>query len=248
MTRALLLSTLLLIGGCKGYIVDHLNGKAIVLGPQLARYGLAESGCVATRLEAGLTVWQSRQLATLAGRLEGGTAPGTFGAREFRYIAGLVEDPAVGRVVDETLAACGVARAEAAPVVIATDLAELPPPSGASPPAALAPNPTALWVNLGTARTGQGIAVDAASVTRGAAWRQAWFRLLNGGTAGETDLGYLLRVDCGARTITAYAGRRYAADGSLAEQKDYAAPEGPLPIEPGTVMDVAFQSLCQGPL
>ncbi len=247
MTRALLPSLLLLIGGCKGYIVDHLNGKAVVLQPQLARYGLGESGCVASRLEAGLTVWQSRQLASLAGRLEGGTAPGTFGAREFRYIAGLVEDPAVGRVVDEALAACGVARTEAAPTVVKTDLTELPPPSVATP-AAPAPSPAALWVNLGAARTGQGIAVDAASVSRGASWRQAWFRLLNGDAAGETDLGYLLRVDCGARTITAFAGRRYAADGSLAEQKDYAAPEGPLPIEPGTVMDVAFQSLCQGPL
>ena len=248
MTRALLLSTLLLIAGCKGYIVDHLNGKAVVLRPQLARYGLAESGCVASRLEAGLTVWQSRQLASLAARLEGGDASSTFGAREFRYIAGLVEDPAVGRVVDETLAACGVARAEAVPAVIATNLRELPPPSEANPAAAPAPAATALWVNLGAARSGQGIAVDAASVSRDASWRQAWFRLLNGGGAGEADLGYLLRVDCGARTITAYAGRRYAADGSLAEQKDYEAPEGPLPIEPGTVMDVAFQSLCQGPL
>jgi hypothetical protein len=104
-----------------------------------------------------------------------------------------------------------------------------------------------LWVNLGAARTGQGIAVDAASVTRGPSWRQAWFRLLNTDQGNVGDIGYLLRIDCAAKTITAHSGRKYAPDGALAEERAYAKPEGPMPIEPGTVIEVAYHALCDDP-
>ena len=236
---------LLLLGGCAGYVADHVSGKDHVIRPQLARFGLGGNACVALRLEAGLDVQQTRRLADLAARLSpGGANAATLGPREFAYVAGLIEEAEVGLAVTQALAACGVSTAtpratpESGPLIM-TQMQSLPPPG----PATMA----ALWVNLGSARTGQGIAVDAASVTRGPSWRKAWFRLLNGNAPGATDFGYLLQVDCDARTITAFGGREYGPGGQLIEQKDYAKPEGPLPIEPGTVMDVAFQSLCYDP-
>jgi hypothetical protein len=101
-----------------------------------------------------------------------------------------------------------------------------------------------LWVNLGVAPTGQGIAVDAASMVTGPVYREAWFRLLNGDRANVGDLGYRLRIDCAAHTITALAGRKYAPNGNLIEQREYAKPEGPMPLEKGTVLEIAFRGVC----
>jgi hypothetical protein len=99
-------------------------------------------------------------------------------------------------------------------------------------------------VNLGVAPTGQGIAVDASSIVNGPTFREAWFRLLNGDRANVGDLGYRLRIDCAAHTITALAGRKYSPQGALIEQKAYDRPEGPMPLEKGTVLEVAFRGVC----
>jgi hypothetical protein len=231
---------LVLLGGCAGYAADYWKPKENLIAPQLARYGLAgsEAQCVHKKLTEALGVWQLRQLADLAGRLTpGGANPAALGPREFVYVAGLVEDPKVGPATRGALEGCGVRTATAAPAAPPPG-----PPGAAAPPPAAAAEP--LWVNLGAAQTGQGIAVDAASVTRGQGWRQAWFRLLNAGQGSAGDIGYLLRIDCPAKSIMALAARKYAPDGTLTEQRQYDKPEGPMGIETGTVIEVAYHALC----
>ena len=247
--RALVLLSSLLLAGCAGYAADYLKPKGKLIAPHLPRYGLtgAQGECVEAQLTKSLSVWQLRQLGDLAGRLvAGGNNPAVLGSRDLLRVAGLVEDSKVEPETRKALAACQVAPQTAAqPVAVTTSVAS----PATSQPSVPAPSPsvTPLWVNLGAARTGQGIAVDAASVTRGPSWRQAWFRLLNTDQANVGDIGYLLRIECASRVITAYSGRKYAADGTLAEQKDYPSPEGPMPVEPGTVIEVAYHALCDDP-
>ena len=252
MRRALVLLTCALLGGCAGYAADYWKPKNALIAPQLIRYGMtgAQGQCVEKQLIENLSVWQLRQLSDLAARLQpGGTNPSALSAREFLYVAGLTENPKVAPETRKALEACNVP-AQAPARVAATPQPASPggaPSAGQSAPAAAAAAATPLWVNLGAARTGQGIAVDAASVSRGPSWRQAWFRLLNTDQGNVGDVGYLLRIDCAARTIAAHAGRKYAANGALAEQKEYPSPEGPMPIEPGTVIEVAYHALCDEP-
>jgi hypothetical protein len=242
--------------GCAGYASDYWRPKAELIAPQLARYGMGgdQGRCVEGKLTAALSVWQLRQLSDLASRLSpGGRNPAAFGPRDFIHIAGLVEDPKVRPEAQRALESCGLdpSAGVADPTGAERRTAASPVPANpvaapAADAAASAP-PEPLWVNLGAAQSGQGIAVDAASVTRGGGWRQAWFRLLNSDRSGVGDIGYLLRIDCPARRITAHAGRKYAPDGTLTEQKDYATPEGPMGIETGTVIEVAYHALCDDP-
>ncbi|TFI57996.1 hypothetical protein E2493_12430 [Sphingomonas parva] len=252
--RLLPLLPCLLLAGCAGYAADYWRPKSDLIAAQLPRYGMSgEQGqCVEAKLTAALTVWQLRQLSDLASRLEpGGRNPEQFGPRDFLHIAGLVEDAKVQPEAQRALQACGLDPAAAGGHVAATEAA--PQPSAAAPTETTAAAATAtaasepLWVNLGAAQSGQGIAVDASSVSRGPGWRQAWFRLLNSDRAGVGDIGYLLRIDCASRNITAHAGRKYDPAGALTEQKDYPTPEGPMGIETGTVIEVAYHALCDDP-
>jgi hypothetical protein len=233
------LPVLLLLGGCAGYASDYWKPKESLIGPQLARYGMsgAQAQCVERQLTKRLDVWQLRQLADVAGRLgTGGNNPGQLTPPDFVYVAGLVHDPKVGVETRHALDGCGVRTVAAPP----------PPPPAPTPvtsPAGPAERP-ALWVNLGTAATGQAIAVDASSLANGPTWRQAWFRLSNPGATGAGDIAYLLRIDCAAKSITALGGRKYNPAGALIEQKDYPKPEGPLAVESGTVMELAFRGVC----
>ena len=109
------------------------------------------------------------------------------------------------------------------------DLA-VPPPRG----------PT--WLNLGTAGSGQSIAIDAATIDQRGATRTAWFRLTDPGTTGPSNDAYLLLIDCAQRTINARSRERRDADGAVLEHIDYR--DNPLPVEGGTVMEIAFLSMC----
>ena len=257
--RAYCLILLALVAGCRGYVADRLKPRSALLSPQLSRYGISgePAQCVEQRLTKDLSVWQLRQFYDLSSRLQtGGANTSAFNPWDLVYVAGLVKDADVGPRVRDALQGCGLPVVPPAPpVVVALPPAaptekstEAPPPSEtpATPPAAAAAGePTPLWVNLGAAASGQGIAVDARSVTREAGARQAWFRLLriNGDQiVGET--GYLLRVDCDKKTITAHAGRTYGPGGALIQEKKYDKPEGPLAIEGGTVIEVAYHALC----
>ena len=111
--------------------------------------------------------------------------------------------------------------------------------------AAAAASRTPTWLNLGSATSGQSIAVDAASLRPEGNLRTAWFRLTNPGATVSTGITYLLQLDCSARTISPQADRRQDAEGNITESRDYGPEErGPLPIEGGTVMEIAFLSLC----
>jgi hypothetical protein len=162
-----------------------------------------------------------------------------------------VKDPRVGAETRRAFDACSVATSVAASAPPPAPQAAPPPaatpglvpgaPAAAAGPAAARPS---LWVNLGTATTGQAIAVDASSLANGPSWRQAWFRLTNPGTSGGGDIAYLLRIDCATKSISALGGRKYSPAGALIEQKDYPAPEGPMAVETGTVMELAFHGVC----
>jgi hypothetical protein len=256
--RVVGLICLLSLGGCAGYASDYWRPKGHLISPQLARYGLSgsQSQCVEERLTKALSVRQLRLLADLAGRLQaGGNNPAALGPFDFTYVAGLVNDRQVGIEARRALEGCDASLYAARPAT-STPPPPVPPAAavpglvpGAQPPAAQASAASPadrppLWVNLGVAPTGQGIAVDVASIVNAPAYREAWFRLLNGDRAHVGDLGYRLRIDCAGRTITALAGRKYAPNGTLTEQKDYPKPEGPMPVEAGTVLEVAFRGVC----
>jgi hypothetical protein len=158
-----------------------------------------------------------------------------------------VKNPVVGAETKKALDGCGLSLyaapppPPAAPPVQAGTSSPVPLPAPAPAPASARPP---LWVNLGVAPTGQGIAIDVSSLVNAPTYREAWFRLLNGDRANVGDLGYRLRIDCAGRTITALAGRKYAPNGTLLEQKEYARPEGPMPMEKGTVLEIAFRGVC----
>lgn len=250
MRRVLSLVCLLSLGGCAGYASDYWRPKGHLVSPQLARYGMSgsQAGCVEERLTKALGVKQLRQLGDLAGRLQaGGNNPTKLGPYDFVYVAGLAKDPRVGVETRKALEACGLNLYAPPPPPPPPPPAPSAPAAGpepAPPPAAPAGARPPLWVNLGVAPTGQGIAIDAASLVTGPVYREAWFRLLNGDRANVGDLGYRLRIDCAAHTISALAGRKYAPNGTLVEQKEYAKPEGPMPLEKGTVLEIAFRGVC----
>ena len=264
---ALCLLSIGLLGGCAGYASDYWKSKESLIAPQLERFGMRGEvkACVEKRLTDALSVWQLRQLGDYASRV----APTVkVGPRDLISVAGLVEDAEVKPETQRAIDGCNVVTAAApagsgtapatpstgtagtAPAAATSSTATTTVTSGPSAPSGttMFGGPDPLWVNLGAAQTGQGIAVDAASVTRGPSWRQAWFRLLNTDQAGVGDIGYLLRIDCSTRVITAHAGRKYApGGGGLVEQRQYDTPEGPMGIEPGTVIEVAYHALCDDP-
>jgi hypothetical protein len=249
-----------LLSGCAGYAADYVKSKPGLIEAQLTRYGLDEtqSRCVAKRLGDKLSVWQVRQLADTAGRARGDR----LGPRELIYVSRLVADPEVPAEAARALEGCGVvataagaappARAEEAPApspsplpgTVTPPAAPVTPPT--TPPAASPPSAGgSVWVNLGAAASGQSISIDASSVQEEPPYRKAWFRLSNPGETGPGNIAYLLRVDCKGRTITALGGRKHDASGAITEQKEYGAGwEEALPVEAGTVMEIAFRSLC----
>jgi len=240
--RSILLGlvSLPLLGGCAGYAADYAVPRASLITPQLTRYGLdaTQSECVSARLAAGLSVWQLRQLSDVAGAATpAGT--GALAPRHFVAVASNVTDPRVPQAVAEAAGQCGLTRVE---TVAAAPVEEPAAPSPA-PTATPAASPT--WVNMGAAATGQAIAVEAASIQQEASTRRAWFRLTNPGQASTSAVSYLLRIDCPARTINPLAFRQYGPAGTVAVESDYGPNgEGALPVETGTVMEIAYLALC----
>jgi hypothetical protein len=239
---------LALLAGCAGYAADYWKPKNSLIAPQLPRYGVSaeQSRCVGERLTKNLTVWQLRQLADIARRLVP-KAGNPLSPRDLAYVAGLVQDPKVGPEVKATLDACGATSA-AAPAVPATVPGPAIPQQGTTPglePGATPPQ-ALRWIDLGAAATGQRIAIDITSVVMTAEKREGWFRLSNPGEAAPSLDAYRLRVDCPGRTITPTAARKYSPDGKVAQHEDYtAAWQQPLPIEAGTVMEIAWKRLCE---
>ena len=230
--------TAALLGGCAGNVADHIGPRSSIVTPQLIRYGLnlAEARCVGERLGAGLSPLQLRRLVRSASAVKPGYyGPGSLNMTHFTHVATAMDVPKVRSELEAANSACNIA---------AVRIAETPPPaepsSLPSPPDAAARPPA--WLNLGAAPTGQQIAVDASSIEQESSRRSAWFRLTGPGAAAPSDRAYLLRIDCAARTIDERARRSRDAAGATVEKQ--APAENPLPVEGGTVMEIAWLALC----
>ncbi len=225
------------LSACAGNLADYVGPRAPIITPQLARYGLDEQAtqCVGLHLGNHLTPLQLRRFARQSGAIDHSLyGEPSLTLRDLTYIASQMPEPAIAARLEEALEDCDAVRLAAAESEdTSTGPAEAAAPRG----------PT--WLNLGAASTGQSIAVDAASLKQEGQMRTAWFRLSNPGNAISTGITYLLRIDCSNRTISPQADRRQDQDGNVIESRDYGPDEqGPLPIEGGTVMEIAYLSLC----
>lgn len=228
----------LVLAGCAGNVADYVGPRSTIISPQLIRYGLdiEQSRCVARRLGDSLAPLQLRRFQRVAAVVrEGWSEPGRLTLRDLRHVASSMDDPNIRSALDTATAGCGIAAespAEPDPVV--------PVPPETIPVARMA-----AWLNLGAAPTGQSIAIDAASIEQEDVTRTAWFRLTDPGASAPTGMSYLLRVDCRARSIAQLKHRRHDAAGAVVETLDSSAAEqAALPIEGGTVMEIAWLALC----
>lgn len=234
----------LLLAGCMGQVRDFVGSRADITWGQFVRYGLNgnQARCMGEKIGEVLTPLQLRRFARAAGALRQGPGhPAALTFRDIMWVANTMGDAAVPRALDRADIACGVTAAEtfAREQQRADELARQREAAAAA--AANAPRASS-WLNLGAAGSGQSIAVDAATLVREGDHRTAWFRMTDPGATAANPDAYLLVIDCTNRTINAKARERRAADGSVAERIDY--PDNPLPIEGGTVMEIAFLSMC----
>jgi hypothetical protein len=127
---------------------------------------------------------------------------------------------------------------------VLSNLTELPPPSGGAIAAAAA-SPRTSWLNLGAASSGQSIGIDAMSIEQEGATRTAWFRMTDPGSGQPSNTAYRLRIDCSAQTVQPLALRQSGADGSQLTMRQLVGPDAaPGPPESGTVLEIAFLSMC----
>jgi hypothetical protein len=228
-----------LLSGCAGNAADYWVPKPRLIDPVLIRYGLdaGQTQCVGQQLTERLSVLQLRQLIrTAEAAAERGNYPTPLRAQHLLFLSSHVEDPAVAAALAAAADACGVVSVAAEPVAAA---APEPAPDG---PAAARP---AVWLNLGSAPTGQSIAVDASSIRDEPGFREAWIRLTSPGQAEPDNRAFLLRVDCAMKTLNAMATRRYGPAGAIAEEENYGPTgQGVTQIEGGTVMEIAYLALC----
>lgn len=241
----LALLPLVLLAGCVGQLRDFVGPVSNTTSPQLLRFGLdlAQARCVGDKLGEQLRPRQLRMFARAASGIhDGWFEPGRLTLRDLSYLAAHDPDAAFGPAFERAIGLCNVAPPPALPTggsgAVITGLTELPPPSGAPAPAA--PR-AATWLNLGAAGSGQAIAINASTIDEQGGRRTAWFRLTDPGAAPSPDT-FLLDVDCARRTINAKAREHHDANGAVAQHVDY--PDNPLPVEGGTVMEIAWLSLC----
>lgn len=237
-----------LLAACVGQVRDFVGPVSNTTSPQLLRFGLdvAQARCVGTKLGDRLRPRQLRMFARAMGAVhEGWFEPGRLTLRDLSYLAAHDPDTDAASALDYAVGQCGVAAPAApaapsagAPEVTILGPGQLPPPDGA--PTAPAPR-TATWLNLGAAGSGQSIAINAATIDQQGNQRTAWFRLTDPGATPSPDT-FLLAVDCAHRTINAKARERHGPAGAVTQHLDY--PDNPLPVEGGTVMEIAWLSLC----
>jgi hypothetical protein len=247
----LALLPLVLLAGCAGQLRDFVGPVSRTTLPQLLRFGLdlTQARCVGDKLGEQLRPRQLRMFARAASAIhDGWFEPGRLTVRDLSYLAAHNPDAAFGPAFERAIGLCNVAPPPAAaaagePGVTILGPGQLPPPSGAPPssgPATAAPRaPT--WLNLGAAGSGQSIAINASTIDEQGGRREAWFRLTDPGTPPSPDT-FLLEIDCAHRTINAKVRERRDTAGAVTQHIDY--PANPLPVEGGTVMEIAWLSLC----
>ena len=229
--RLFLLVLLLALTACVGQLRDFVGPRSSIVSPQLIRYGLdmTQARCVGERLGETLRPKPLRLFTRAASSVrQGYYDPSRLTMRDLAWVATAMRNSEVSVALARANAACGVA------AVVPRD-----PPVVAV--AASAPRP-ATWLNLGAAPSGQSIAIDASTIEQEGALRSAWFRLTNPGAAAPSADTYLLHIDCGRRTINSKTRQRHDAAGAVTDTVEY--PDNPLAVEGGTVMEIAFLSLC----
>lgn len=225
--RFWLVSMVALLGGCAGHVADYIGPREGIVSPQLIRYGydLTETRCVSQSLVPRLEPLQLRLFARAAGAVTRGYYdPDRLTVRDLVHVSGAMGDDGVREALAAANRQCGVPLVR--PVVVAVI------PQAPRPPS---------WLNLGAAESGQSIAIDASSIRQEGDTRSAWFRLTDPGEKTSPD-NFLLLIDCQARTINARERKRFAENGNETERVEY--PDNPLPVESGTVMQIAWLSLC----
>ena len=242
--RTLLLLTFLL-AACMGQVRDFVGSRADITWAQFVRYGLNanQARCMGERIGEVLTPLQLRRFARAAGALRQGPGhPAALTFRDIMWVGNTMGDAAVPRALGRADIACGITGAETyAREQQQADALAAREAEAAAAAAANAPRAPS-WLNLGAAGSGQSIAVDASTLVREGDHRTAWFRMTDPGATAANPDAYLLVIDCTNRTINAKARERRAADGTVSGRVDY--PDNPLPVEGGTVMEIAFLSMC----
>ena len=234
--RHLAIITFALLAGCAGHVADYVGPRDGIVAPQIERFGLnlRQTQCVANRLTATLTPRQLRYLnRQLRDVRRGYYDPDRLTVRDLIRSASAMTDNAIGLAVVRATASCDASPDAIAASEVARFMAAMPPP----------PPRQSAWLSLGAAPSGQAIAIDGSTLQQEDTTRTAWFRLIDPAPAPASPNIYRLRIDCAARTINSLARRRLEADGRESEFREY--PDNPLPIEGGTVMEIAFLSLCQ---
>jgi hypothetical protein len=236
------LAPFLLLAGCAGQLRDYVGPVSNITSPQLLRFGLNvdQARCVGEKMGDTLRPRQLRMFARAAGAVrQGFYDPARLTFRDLMWVANAMGDGQVPPALQRADTACGVTQAENyARETAAAEAAARGPAAAAAPSAPAAPR----WLNLGAAGSGQSIAIDAATINEVGEARSAWFRLTDPGSAAASPDTYLLQIDCAHRTINAKARERREPAGTVAQRVDY--PDNPLPVEGGTVMEIAWLSLC----
>ena len=222
--------------GCAGHVADYVGPRDGIVAPQVGRFGLdlRQTQCVSNALTQALTPRQLRYLnRALRDVRRGFYEPDRLTVRDLIRAASSMADNAVGLAMVRATASCDASPEAIAARETARFMAAMPPAQPRRP----------AWLSLGAAPSGQAIAVDGATLEQDGNTRTAWFRLIDPPPAPANLNTYRRRIDCQARTINSLARRRQEADGRISEFREY--PDNPLPIEGGTVMEIAFLSLCQ---
>jgi hypothetical protein len=228
----------LLVAACvKGQLRDFVGPVSNTTSPQLLRFGLdlVQARCVGNALGEPLRPRQLRMFArAMSGLRDGWFEPGRLTLRDLIYLAAHNQDAEVAPGLERALATCNIAMP---PPLVAIAPSNPVGSEVAAPPAPRAPT----WLNLGAAGSGQSIAINAATIEQQGSQRTAWFRLSDPGARPSADT-FLLQIDCGHRTINAKARERHDPAGAVIQHIDY--PDNPLAVEGGTVMEIAWLSLC----
>ncbi len=232
-----LASALAAVTSSAAYGSDRAAERTSNLAVQLERFGLSlsQTQCVARQLTQALTPRQIRNmLRALRGVSRGFYNPDRLTVRDLLHVARGMEDNAIGVATTGATLSCNATPEAIAARDVERFMATVPPPRPRQP----------AWLSLGAAPTGQSIAIDGATLVQQGTTRTAWFRLIDPPPAPVSPNIYSLRIDCAARTISSLARRRQETDGRVSEFRE--TPDIALPIEGGTVMEIAFLSLCAG--
>ena len=226
-----------LLAGCAGHVADYVGPRDGMSRRRSDSFGLdLRQTHVCRIMPQTLTPRQLRYLNRTLRDVSGAFYESDrLTVRDLIRAASGMTDSAIGLAMVRATAGCDASPEAIAARETARFMAAMPPPT-VRPPA---------WLSLGSAPSGQAIAIDGATLEQRGTLRTAWFRLIDPAPAPANPNTYRLRIDCASRTINSLARRRQEPDGRTSEFREY--PDNPLPIEGGTVME-SLTVLCQARL